>query len=493
MPAESLADGMVVAVVICGIKYRNALERRCRDMEIREFIPFLLPGLLLQLLMQILFIAACLKDDNMKPLHRAMYILSVAVLGIAAIAYHLLRAEKVLPGETAEDDAERANHLTNKGIFLLLLIAYQVMGLHMLAENSGTPVYTPLLWLLTISLLILLLYNLLPGKKRLKAEPLLPILQLTLCIPIQYLDASGDNLFLSIIAGFSAINHAPLSRSKVYGIGAMGAYLLGNTARTIFLSRSGETGDLVRYFFVNTIVVLLALLAFYTLKKQMITSVRLESALRTVNEQSKKLKGMAIVEERNRIAAEMHDTVGHTLTAAVLALESAQSLVSDPLAEQKLNKGIEQVRRGLSELRASVKVVRAGNETDFASALKQLLREIRSDTGLDIHIIMESEITLPPLQAGILLSVVKECATNAIKHGRATEADILIGEQNGQLRFAFTDNGFGADATGSGSGLSIMRERIHSVGGTLKTESAPGEGFTVSLIIPAAQRREDTQ
>ena len=273
----------------------------------------------------------------------------------------------------------------------------------------------------------------------------------------------------------------------------MGAYLLGNTARTIFLSRSGETGDLVRYFFVNTIVVLLALLAFYTLKKQMITSVRLESALRTVNEQSEKLKSMAIVEERNRIAAEMHDTVGHTLTAAVLALESAQSLVSDPLAEQKLNKGIEQVRRGLSELRASVKVVRAGNETDFASALKQLLREIRSDTGLDIHIIMESEITLPPLQAGILLSVVKECATNAIKHGRATEADILIGEQNGQLRFAFTDNGFGADATGSGSGLSIMRERIHSVGGTLKTESAPGEGFTVSLIIPAAQRREDTQ
>ena len=58
----------------------------------------------------------------------------------------------------------------------------------------------------------------------------------------------GDNLFLSIIAGFSAINVAHLPRAKVYGIGALGAYLLGSTTRTIFLSQSAEMSDLVRYF-----------------------------------------------------------------------------------------------------------------------------------------------------------------------------------------------------------------------------------------------------
>ncbi len=353
--------------------------------------------------------------------------------------------------------------------------------------------YITLLWLLTASFLIMLLYNLLSKKARLKTEPLFPMLQLLLCIPIQYLDASGDNLFLSIIAGFSAINHASLSRAKVYVIGALGTYLLGSTARTIFLSQTGDMGDLVRYFFVNTIVVSLALLAFYTLKKQMITSVRLESALRTVNEQSEKLKGLAVVEERNRIAAEMHDTVGHTLTAAVLTLEAAEGLVSDSQAAQKLRQGKEQVRRGLSELRASVKVARAGNETDFKATLNQLLCEIRSDTGLDISIVMESEIALPPLQAGILLSVVKECATNALRHGHASGADILLGEHNGQLRFAFTDNGIGTDTIQSGSGLSIMRERIQSVGGKLEIESAPGEGFTVSIIIPVAQRKGDSE
>jgi len=462
-------------------------------MQIREIWPFLLPGVLLQLLMQILCIADGVREDNRKPFHRTLYVLSIAIFGLAAIAFHLLRAEKTPPKDTTTAEVERANHLTNKGIFFLLLIAYQVMGLHMLAENFGTPMYIPLIWLISISFLIMLLYNLLPEKKRFKAEPLLPMLQIALCIPIQYLDVSGDNLFLSIIAGFSAINHASLSHAKAYGIGALGAYLLGSTARTILLSESAELADLVRYFFVNTIVVLLALIAFYTLKKQMITSVKLESALRTVNEQSEKLKGLAVVEERNRIAAEMHDTVGHTLTAAVLTLEAAEGLVSEPQAVQKLHQGKEQVRRGLSELRASVKIVRAGNETNFVAVLEQLLQEIRSDTGLDIHLVMESEIALPPLEVGILLSAVKECTTNAIRHGQATHVDILIGEHKGQLRLAFTDNGSGTDDIKSGSGLSIMRERVQSVGGTLKIESALGEGFTVSLIIPAMQRKEDVQ
>jgi len=106
---------------------------------------------------------------------------------------------------------------------------------------------------------------------------------------------------------------------------------------------------------------------------------------------------------------------------------------------------------------------------------------------------MESEINLPPLQAGILLSAVRECATNAIRHGHATGADILIGEHDGQLRLAFTDNGIGTGTIKPGSGLSIMRERIQSVGGTLETESVPEEGFTVSLIIPIEQRKEEAQ
>jgi hypothetical protein len=86
-------------------------------MQIGEIWPFLFPGVILQLLMQIFFIVEGVRKDNRKPLHRTLYILSIAVFGLAAIAFHLLRAEKTPPKDTAAAEIERANHLTNKGIF----------------------------------------------------------------------------------------------------------------------------------------------------------------------------------------------------------------------------------------------------------------------------------------------------------------------------------------------------------------------------------------
>lgn len=448
-------------------------------MQFVDVWPFLIPAIIFQVIMQIYCIVEGIKENN-KPVARVVYIVSIAIFGLFAIAFHLLSSKKKPPKETMIDDVERVNYFTKKGIFILLLIAYQVMGLHLLAENVGTTEYSALLWLLTGSFLCMLLYNMLPKNKWFFTEPALPILQLLLCIPIQYLDGSGDNLFLSIIAGFSAINYSSLTHAKVYGIGAFGTYLIGSTISTINLTIAFEISDIVRYFFVNTLVVMLALIAFYTLKKQLITSIQLEFALNTVKEQSEKIKRLAVVEERNRIASDMHDIVGHTLTVAVLRLEAG-----------KIEQGTEQVRRGLSELRASVRVVREGNELDFAKTLNQLLHEIHIDTGLIVRSVIESPILLPPLQAGIALSAIKECVTNAIKHGRASEADILISTMNNELRLTFTDNGMGADNMKFGSGLSIMRERIKSVGGSLEVESAPGDGFTVNLLIPIVQIKEE--
>lgn len=96
-------------------------------MLIKEIWPFLLPGLLLQLLMQIICIVDGVKEDKRKPFQRVLYILSIAVFGLAAIAFHLLRAEKTPPKDTTAVEVERSNHLTNMGIFFLLLISYKVM------------------------------------------------------------------------------------------------------------------------------------------------------------------------------------------------------------------------------------------------------------------------------------------------------------------------------------------------------------------------------
>ena len=464
-------------------------------MEIKGLLPILIPGALLQLSIQVFYIRKCLRDNRLTPSRRRLYGVMILVFNLPAAAFYLFNSGGKSPDAVMWDEEENVATHIRRGIFLLLVTAYEVMGLHMLAENMESALYLPLVTLFTLSFLFMLLYNFLPGEHTFAGNGILPALHLLLCVPILYLDVSGDNLFLALIAGISAINQAPLPRAKIYGIGALGAYLVGSTAKTIFLFGTSEMSQLVRYFFVNTLVVMLALIAYYTLKKQMVTGKRLDIALHKVKEQAEQLKSMAIVEERNRIAAEMHDTVGHTLTAAVLSLERAEALLEkEPgQAVQKLHQGREQVRRGLSELRTSIRKIRSEDQAEFSLVLKELLQEIRRDTDLDIQLVVEGSAHLPPLQAGILLSAVKECATNAIRHGQASQVDILFQEYKGELQLAITDNGRGAEDIRSGSGLTIMAERVQSVGGNLKIETAPEEGFTINIIVPVTWRKEAPQ
>ena len=324
-------------------------------MELKEILPFIIPGILFQLSMQVFYIKKCLKDSSLTPAKRCIYSVMIAVFSLPAAAVYLFKSTWESPADIAPNKIDNVVPNIRRGIFLLLVTAYEVMGMHMLAENTGAPMYNPLIILLTLSFLMMALYNLLPAKNRFTFSSLLPVLQLMLCVPLLYLDISGDNLYLALIAGISAINHAPMPQAKAYGISALGAYLTGSTAKILLLSDALEIDRIVQYFFVNTLVVLLALVAFYTLKKQMVTSVRLEAALNKLKVQSEQLKGLAVVEERNRMAAEMHDTVGHTLTAAVLTLEAAEGLVSEPLAAQKLH---QEKSIGWTWSSRSVKVVR---------------------------------------------------------------------------------------------------------------------------------------
>jgi signal transduction histidine kinase len=380
-----------------------------------------------------------------------------------------------------------------------------------LADNSGNQFYEPLTMLISACFIAMLVHNFVRIDNRRAISYLLPALQILLSMPILFLDQPGDSLYLVLVMGISVLNRSSLPQAKVYGVCILSAYLLGSTAHTIRMFGISEMGVIVRFFYINTLLFLAALTAFYALKKQMITNDRLDAALQKVREQSEQLRDMAVIEERNRIAAEMHDSVGHTLVAAILTLETAENILvqrsgqprqleqpqqsiqpeQSPQVAQVLARAKELMRCGISELGASVRAARAKKKTKFTAALEQLLSEIGENTGLVIKSVVGRgvEESLPPLQAGILLSAVKECATNALKHGHASQADILIQEYKGQIQFAFTDNGVGADALQIGSGLSIMHERIAGIGGELKTETVPGEGFTVSITIPAGQRK----
>jgi signal transduction histidine kinase len=203
------------------------------------------------------------------------------------------------------------------------------------------------------------------------------------------------------------------------------------------------------------------------------------------------LEQLGAVAERNRIAGEIHDTVGHRLTSAVIAIEAGEKLIDQdrPAALDKLSLAKDQVRRGLGDIRSSVRAIRSGADQPFAPALDALVAEIRSNTDLVVQAIVAVQTELLPIQQHVLLNAIKECATNSLKHGASTQADLLIQEFRGNIQLTWRDNGRGTDRIVYGFGLQNMSERVQSLGGTLAVSSSLSEGFVVNISIPAGLKK----
>jgi signal transduction histidine kinase len=313
-----------------------------------------------------------------------------------------------------------------------------------------------------------------------------PLIQIILILSVEYLDVSSGMQFivLTVVAGI--INEYSLFYAKIYSAAAFILYFAVNIAKEYVHYGTLNNDEVISYLYVNFLVFILVFAAFYTLKKQLITNKLLEEALKTLKEQSLQLEEMGAIAERNRIAGEIHDMVGHTLTTAVIAIEAGEKLIDrdEKAALEKFTLAKEQVRLGLNDIRSSVKAIQTEGDKAFITRLKSLLDDIRKNTDLKITEIVELKTELLPIQQNILLRVIKECTTNSLKHGRSTEADLLLQEYRDSVRLTFSDNGEGSENISFGFGLDNMQKLVQSIGGTLSAESIKGEGFTVNISVP---------
>lgn len=461
-------------------------------MQITDILPIIVPGVLLQVLIQAYFIRHCWENTRLPARQKFIYILAIILFNLPAAAVYLFANRQKTPGH---DDVFQHVDIDNNvklGIFVLLAVVFEVFAMRVIADNTENPHYLWIVSLLAYCFIIMLINNLLINERPRLLYYLLPAAQLLLAIPLQYLDGTYNAQYLFVIITASIINKFPLALAKTFLIAAFGAFLVGSTAKALRFYNTMDFSDIVSYLYVNTLIFVLLSAAFYTLKKQLLTNLRLDLALQRVREQAGQIEKMGALAERGRITAEIHDTVGHTLTSAVISIEAAERQIgqNNGAAAQKMALAKEQVKRGLEDIRSSVRTIRSGDEGAFEQALERLLAEIRQTSGITVSSIVELKSDLLSVQRGILLLAIKECATNAMKHGRCTEMDILVQEYKGDVRLTFSDNGGGTDQITPGSGLSIMKERVHSIGGTFAVESAAGEGFTVDITIPIGVSRE---
>jgi len=205
---------------------------------------------------------------------------------------------------------------------------------------------------------------------------------------------------------------------------------------------------------------------------------------------------VAVAEERARIARELHDTVAHAVSVMVLQVGAVRHKLPDSEDRDALT-GVERAgRTALTEMRRLLAAMRDdGDEAELGPqpGLDSLdsLREEIGRAGLPVELHVDGQPF--PLPRGIDLSayrIVQEGLTNALKHSRATKADVIVRYRPDEVQLEVRDNGVGSSTTdGLGHGLVGIRERVKIFGGDMTAGTANGGGFVLNTRLPLSRDR----
>ncbi|WP_239615575.1 AAA family ATPase [Cohnella mopanensis] len=218
---------------------------------------------------------------------------------------------------------------------------------------------------------------------------------------------------------------------------------------------------------------------------------RTRSLERSMLETSTALAEASVYEERNRIAQEIHDIVGHTLTSTVIQIEAGKRLMHKDAesAAMRLQEAQDLVRHSLNEIRGSVHMLKEDKYTDLAAMLNQLIRDTERNTGVIIHAAIDRLPELSTAQKKTIYHALQEGLTNGIRHGGSTEFRFSLDSEGTILRFRLGNNGESNNEIAMGFGLKAMKDRVEQLGGSLSIDSRPNEGFLLRIDLPYSMRR----
>jgi signal transduction histidine kinase len=298
---------------------------------------------------------------------------------------------------------------------------------------------------------------------------------------------------------------------SVYAAGLVSAWLLGNlrderqgrlglavviggAAIIVYNNPAHATGD---YVFIPGVFAI-AWLAGFALRERAEQAEAAELRAAQAERERDAATRIAVAEERARIARELHDVVAHAVSVMVLQVGAVRhKLPAEDEQDREALEGVERAgRNALAEMRHLLGAMREdGEDLELApqpslDEVDMLLDEVRR-AGLPVELHVEGDPV--PLPRAIELSayrIVQEGLTNALKHARASQADVTIGYAPTELRIEVRDDGAGSGAgDGLGHGLVGIRERVKIYGGEMSAGSANGHGFVLSTRLPLSGGR----
>jgi signal transduction histidine kinase len=202
-----------------------------------------------------------------------------------------------------------------------------------------------------------------------------------------------------------------------------------------------------------------------------------------------------VLQERNRMAREIHDTLAQGLTGIIIQLEAAQDNILDDIeeAERHVVRAHSLARESLSEARRSVRALRPQilEDRDIAFALREYVEKMAEGTSVNVRFTIQG--TPPPELRRLhevesnLLRIGLEAFTNTLKHSRAENVEVMLDFERERVRLTVSDDGIGFSpslSAGTGFGLITMQERAARIGGEITISSHIRVGTSITVSVP---------
>ncbi len=284
---------------------------------------------------------------------------------------------------------------------------------------------------------------------------------------------------LDAIAFFGSIRNPSAACFFIYGSALIANGFPPKQARMVLAAQvlvgaAASAALNMEWWFYMASVVISALIGAVTI--QAAAKAAGDAKLRMAQEEIERIAKLA---ERERIARDLHDVLGHTLSVVVLKSELAQKLMSRDAARalQEISEVERIARQGLAEVREAI----TGYRSSGLTAELEHVRDTLTAAGIDATI-EGRPVPLAPAQETAMSLALREAATNVIRHAAATRCHIKFYAQDGSALMEVQDDGRGGEAP-FGNGLTGMRERIQQLGGALRRETDRGTRLRISVPL----------
>jgi signal transduction histidine kinase len=208
---------------------------------------------------------------------------------------------------------------------------------------------------------------------------------------------------------------------------------------------------------------------------------------RLLTQYASEIERMTLLEERNRMSKELHDTLGHSFISLIMGLDAAIALMNSKpdLVKKKLMDLRVLTEDNLNEMRDIVHEIGEEEEVNLIIQTRALITKLQHHTGVNIRFAVkgaERDVSFEIRQT--VIRVIQESFTNALKHGKATEIELILHFTATDLQLIIRNNGRPIDKNASGFGLTSMKNRIGSLSGSFSIDSVMNAWTEVRCVIP---------